>query len=242
MYYAADTSHSGVSGENAWLVTNKRSAARDSFLFVCPCFTLPFTVSAVKCQTVCDLPTGAVHAIQRVLQTFAHKLWVGKETSDNIHLLGEPLSAVILGCTDSCRAKRLRHTYQTMKKGPTLGSNLDKCLKSALGNVSRWAPSYEWVSGRSKLCEWCTDLSAENTGRLNNVVDCFLPYLIHSDRGGAPTGLGWQPWVKTKIMSSHKNVNCPGREINQSQHLSWVWTKILVFTVNNQVFKTDMFC
>lgn len=104
MCYATDTIRTGVSAENNfWLVTNKCSAASDSFLFVCPCFTLPFTVSAVKCQTVCDLPTGAVHAIQKVLQTFTHKLWVGKETSDNMRLLGEPLSTVILGHTESCQ-------------------------------------------------------------------------------------------------------------------------------------------
>lgn len=138
MCYATDTSHSGVSGGmNSGLVTNKCSAARDSFLFVCPCFTLPFTVSAVKCQTVCDLPTGAVHAIQRVLQTFAHKLWVGRETSDNMHLLGESLSAVILGRTNSCHAKRLCHTYKRMREVPTLGSNIDKCLQRVLGNVTR---------------------------------------------------------------------------------------------------------
>lgn len=142
MCYATDTSHSGLSGENNyWLVTNKCWTSRDSVLFVCcPCFTLPFTVSAVKCQTVCDLPTGAAHAIQRVLQTFAHKLWVGRQTSDNMHLLGEPLSALILGHTNSCHAKRLCHTCQTMRKVPRLGCNLDKRFKSVLGNVTRWAP------------------------------------------------------------------------------------------------------
>lgn len=120
MCYATDTTRTGVLAENkSRLVTNKCSAARDSFLFVYPCFTLPFTVSAVKCQTVCDLPTGAVHAIQRVLQTFAHKLWVGKETSDNMHLLREPLSTVILGHTESCQMA-LPHMPNAEKSGDTL--------------------------------------------------------------------------------------------------------------------------
>lgn len=127
--------------ERRTLTCNKQTLSIEgSFLFVCPCFTLPFTVSAVKCQTVCDLPTGAIHAIQRALQTFAHKLWVGRETSDNMHLLGDPLSTVISGRTDSCHAKRLCHTCQTMRKVPTLSSKLDKCLKSVLGNVTRRAP------------------------------------------------------------------------------------------------------
>lgn len=74
-------------------------------------FPLPFTVSTVKCQSVCDLPTGAKHAIQRVLQTFAHQLWVCRETSD-MHFLRESLYAVILGDCWLLPCQPLYHTYQ----------------------------------------------------------------------------------------------------------------------------------
>lgn len=151
MYYATDTSHSGVSAEkNSWLVTNKCSAARDFFLFVCPCFTLPFTVSAVKCQTVCDLPTGAVHAIQRALRTFAHKLWVGRETSDNMHLLGEPLSAVILRRTDYCHAGCATHAKQWEKRRhlALIWTNVWRVCWLTSPNER---PSYVWFSGCSEL-------------------------------------------------------------------------------------------
>ncbi len=173
----------GVWEENFWRVTNKCSASRDSFLFFCPCLTLPCTVSAVKCQTVCDLPTGAVQAIQRALQTFAQKLWVGKETSDNMHLLREPLCSVILGHTNSCHAKRLCHTCQTTRKAQTLGSYLDKYLKSVLTNVTHYAPRLcVLVDAQSSLGDAMT-YQQRTQGRLNNnLTDSFLLYLIHSDK------------------------------------------------------------
>lgn len=97
------------------LLTSNKQILSSNGLFLCfLCFTLPFTVSSVKCQTVCDSPTGAIDAIQPVLQTFAHKLWAGRETSDNMHLLEEPLSAVIWGHTDSCHTNQLCHTCKTM--------------------------------------------------------------------------------------------------------------------------------
>lgn len=71
------------------------------------------------------------------LQTFAYKLWVGRETSDNMHLLGETLSTIIFGAHRILpRQKATRH-MATMRRAPTLGCNADKCSKSALSNVIR---------------------------------------------------------------------------------------------------------
>lgn len=103
--------------------------------------------------------------------------------------------------------------YATDAKAPgraqTLGSALDKCLKS----VIRWA---------AQLCEALADVQSSPSDATtyqrrtlnNNLVDGFPPYLIHSDNERAQIGSGWQRWAKTEIMASHKNVSCPGREID----------------------------
>lgn len=100
-------------------------------------FPPPFTVSTVKCQSVCDLPTGAKHAIQRVLQTFAHQLWVCRETSD-MRFLRESLYAVILGDCWLLPCQTFMPHIPNAEKVPTLGSTLDKCLESVLGSVIPW--------------------------------------------------------------------------------------------------------
>lgn len=84
-------------------------------------FPLPFTVATVKCQSVCDLPTGAKRAIQRVLQTFAHQLWVCKETSD-MRFLRESLYAVIFGDCWLLPGQTFTPHIPNAEKVPTLGS------------------------------------------------------------------------------------------------------------------------
>lgn len=153
MCYATNTIRTGVLAENNfWLVTNKCSAARDSFLFVGPCFTLPFTVSTVKCQTVCDLPTGAVHAIQKVFQTFAHKLWVGKETSDK-H--APPRGTAIHSYLGAHWILPNGFATQPWENGRHFAVIYTNAPRVCWQTSPDEEPTYVW---------WCNDLSAEKTG------------------------------------------------------------------------------
>ena len=140
---------------------------------------------------------------------------LGRETSDNRQLLWEPLSTVILGHTDSC------HTCQTMKKSANTWLWFRQMLKEHAGQRHPISLPFmcRLVDVQSSLDDAMT-YQQRAQGRLNNnLVDSFLSYLIHSDKERAWIGLCWQPWVNTKIMSSHKHVNCTGRK-KTFQHLS----------------------
>lgn len=78
--------------------------------------SLPCTVSAVKCQTVCDLPAGAKHAIQRVSKHLLTSFgWVGKHLT-TCTSWGRYYPQLSLGRTESCHDKRLCSTWQRWEK------------------------------------------------------------------------------------------------------------------------------
>lgn len=107
-----------------------------------------------------------------------------------MHLLGELRCAVISVAAMPKEKKELRR----------FGTNLDKCLKSALGNVTPRAPQLCGV--QSSLCD-AMAYQPGTQGRLdNNLVDDFLSYLIHSDKRLAPIGL-----VLTAVNENKDNKN-----------------------------------
>lgn len=151
-------SRSTLSGENS-----KCWVAWDNFLFVCPSFTSPFTVSAVKCQLYMTCPQGPHMPFRECSEHLLTSFWVDGETSDNTHVLGETLWAVILGRADSCHTKQLCHACQTPKKVQTLGSLLDKCL-SVLGNIT--CPVFLWMFKAPCVSQWLISREQPSSGQI----------------------------------------------------------------------------